>query len=96
MTYHGAEETWAHRIFRRDIPLKGGSSIIDDTIELLRRRSDATEGGGGRRKVTDMMRRGVMTFMERVVLADKAKRHGAWATEIRSHTSFLPGPASPN
>lgn len=73
ITYHGAEETWAHRIFRRDIPLKGGSSVIDDTIELLRRRSDSAEGGVGRRKVTDMMRRGVMTFMERVVLADRAK-----------------------
>ena len=73
ITYHGTEETWAHRIFRRDIPLKGGSSVIDDTIELLRRRSDAAEGGLGRRKVTDMMRRGVMTYMERVVLADRAK-----------------------
>lgn len=73
ITYHGAEETWAHRIFRRDIPLKGGSSVLDDTIELLRRRSDTAEAGGGRRKVTDMMRRGVMTFMERVVLADRAK-----------------------
>jgi hypothetical protein len=73
VTYHGEEETWANRIFRRDIPLRGGPTLIDDTIELLRRRAGGPENSGGRRKVTDMMRRGIMTFMERSVLADKAR-----------------------
>lgn len=72
-SYHGQEEMWAHRIFRRDIPLKGGSSVLDETLEILRRRSGGPESNGGRRKITDMMRRGVMTYMERVVLADKAQ-----------------------
>lgn len=72
VTYNGEEQTWANRIFRRDIPLRGGASLIDQTIELLRRRSGGPEMGGGRRKVSDMMRRGVMTFMERAVLADRA------------------------
>jgi hypothetical protein len=72
VTYNGEEQTWANRIFRRDIPLRGGSSLVDDTIELLRRRAGGPEMGGGRRKITDMMRRGVMTFMERAVLADRA------------------------
>jgi hypothetical protein len=73
VTYSGGEETWANRIFRRDIPLRGGSSVIDDTIEILRRRAGGSEASGGRRKVTDMMRRGVMTYMERAILATKAK-----------------------
>jgi hypothetical protein len=72
VTYNGEEQTWANRIFRRDIPIRGGPSVIDETIELLRRRADGSDAGGGRRKVTDMMRRGVMTFMERVVLSHKA------------------------
>lgn len=72
-SYYGQEEMWAHRIFRRDIPLKGGSSVLDDTLEILRRRSGGPDNNGGRRKITDMMRRGVMTYMERAVLADKAQ-----------------------
>ncbi|MGX9118989.1 hypothetical protein ACWTU6_20330 [Mesorhizobium sp. BHbsci] len=72
-SYYGQEEMWAHRIYRRDIPLKGGPSVLDETLEILRRRSGGPENNGGRRKITDMMRRGVMTYMERVVLADKAQ-----------------------
>ncbi len=72
ITYHGEESTWANRIFRRDIPLKGGADILQETIDLLSRRSDK-ENTGGRRKVTDMMRRAVMTYMERIVLADRAQ-----------------------
>ncbi|HJT20632.1 MAG TPA: hypothetical protein VJ746_09185 [Nitrospira sp.] len=73
VTYSGEEQTWANRIFRRDIPLRAGTSLIDETIELLKRRSGAAENGGARRKVTDQLRRGIMTYMERAVLVEKAK-----------------------
>src|SRR5262245_31064015 len=73
VTYYGEEQTWANRIFRRDIPLRGGSSLIDETIELLKRRSGSSEGGGNRRKITDQLRRGIMTYMERAVLVEKAR-----------------------
>jgi hypothetical protein len=80
VTYNGEEQTWANRIFRRDIPLRGGASLIDETIELLRRRSGSPETGGARRKVTDQLRRGIMSYMERAVLTEKARyvAHGAW------------------
>ena len=71
-TYNGEESTWANRIFRRDIPLKGGAGILQETIDLLSRRAEK-EHKGGRRMVTDMMRRAVMTYMERIVLADRAQ-----------------------
>jgi hypothetical protein len=71
VTYHGEEATWANRIFRRDIEFKGGQSVVEQTIDLLAKRSGDKDGG--RRKVTDMMRRAVMTYMERTVLADKTK-----------------------
>lgn len=70
ITYYGDESMWANRIFRRDIPLKGGADILQETIELLSRRAEVARKGG-RRGVTDMMRRAVMTYMERLVLADK-------------------------
>jgi hypothetical protein len=73
VTYNGEEQTWANRIFRRDIPLRGGSSLIDETIELLKRRSGSPETGGGRRKVTDQLRRGIMSYMERAVLTEQAR-----------------------
>lgn len=73
VTYNGAEQTWANRIFRRDIPLRGGASLIDETIELLKRRSGSNETGGSRRKITDQLRRGVMTYMERAILVEKAR-----------------------
>lgn len=73
ITYNGEEQTWANRIFRRDIPLRGGSSLIDETIELLNRRSGGVENGGSRKKITDQLRRGIMTYMERAVLVEKAR-----------------------
>jgi len=73
VTYNGEEQTWANRIFRRDVNLRGGESLIDETIELLKRRSGTPESGGGRKKITDQLRRGIMTYMERTVLADKAQ-----------------------
>jgi hypothetical protein len=73
VSYMGEESTWANRIFRRDIPLKSGHSILDQTIELLSRRAGDKEESSGRRKVSEMMRRGLMTYMERAVLAEKAK-----------------------
>jgi len=72
VTYHGEEQTWANRIFRRDIPLRGGASLIDETIEVLKRRSGAAESGGSRRQITDRLRRGIMSYMERAVLIEKA------------------------
>lgn len=73
VNYGGEEQTWANRIFRRDIPLRGGASLIDDTIELLKRRSGASEVGGSRKMVTDRLRRGIMTYMERTVLVERAR-----------------------
>ncbi len=72
VTYNGQEQTWANRIFRRDIELRGGASLIDETIELLKRRSGSAENGGSRKQITDRLRRGIMTYMERAVLVEKA------------------------
>lgn len=72
-SYNAQEESWAHRIFKRDIRIDPGSNMVEETLNLLKRRSPDDTTGQKPKAVTDMMRRGVMTFMERQVLADALK-----------------------
>jgi len=41
--------------------------MVEETLKLLRRRSPDQDGTDKPKKITDMMRRGVMTFMERQI-----------------------------
>jgi hypothetical protein len=70
VSYNSQEESWAHRIFKRDIRVQPDADMVDETLKLLKRRSPDEDGKDKPKRVTDMMRRGVMTFMERQVLAD--------------------------
>lgn len=72
-SYNAHEESWAHRIFKRDIRVDPGANMVEETLNLLKRRSPDDTTGQKPKAVTDMMRRGVMTFMERQVLADALK-----------------------
>lgn len=66
---YGREEScWGHRIFKRDIRVQPGADMVEETLRLLRRRSPDQDGSDKPKKISDMMRRGVMTFMERKVL----------------------------
>lgn len=70
LNYHGDSGTWGHRIFRRDVRLQDGR-LVEDAIAILERRA-AEDDDNPQRNVTDMLRRGVMSFGERAVLAHKA------------------------
>ncbi len=70
VSYNADEESWAHRIFKRDIRVQPGADMVEETLKLLKRRSPDADGKDKPRRVTEMMRRGVMTFMERQVMAD--------------------------
>lgn len=70
VSYNAEEESWAHRIFKRDIRVQPGADMVEETLKLLKRRSPDEDGKDKPRRVTEMMRRGVMTFMERQVMAD--------------------------
>jgi hypothetical protein len=70
VSYNAEEESWAHRIFKRDIRVKPGTDMVEETLKLLKRRSPDEDAKDKPRRVTEMMRRGVMTFMERQVMAD--------------------------
>ncbi len=73
VSYKAEEEAWGHRIFKRDIRVQPGADMVQETLELLERRSPNQEGKSKPRRVTDMMRRGVMTYMERQILAGSLK-----------------------
>jgi hypothetical protein len=72
-SYNAEEESWAHRIFKRDIRFQPGRGIVEETLDLLKRRSPDHDGKDKPKKISDMMRRGVMTFMERQILAESLK-----------------------
>ena len=69
ISYNGDEGTWSHRLFRRD--LRGAAeSPIDEALELLELRDRrASVGVDDRRdRLTELGRRGIMTYAERAVL----------------------------
>lgn len=70
VSYRGEEETWAHRVFRRDVSMKPDGDLLERTMELLESRSSKTSST---RAVTERLRRAIMTYMERVVLAEKSR-----------------------
>ena len=75
VAYHGDQSTWSHRIFRRDMRVRGPGSVEDQVMEFLDRRH--RRGGIGqpsqRDQMSDMFRRAIMTFAERAVLADHSQ-----------------------
>ena len=74
VSYKSEEESWAHRIFKRDIRVQPEMDMVEETLKLVRRRSP-DEDGNKAKKVTDMMRRGIMSFMERQILANLRSKH---------------------
>lgn len=68
VSYKAQEESWAHRIFKRDIRITPDADIVEETLKLLKLRSP-DEDNNKQRKITSMMTRGIMTFMERQILA---------------------------
>ncbi|WP_426343933.1 hypothetical protein ACN9MU_00030 [Pseudoduganella sp. R-32] len=68
VSYRAQEESWAHRVFKRDIRITPEADIVEETLKLLKLRSP-DEDNNKQRKITSMMTRGVMTYMERQILA---------------------------
>jgi len=73
VSYQGDQGTWVQRLFRRDLRV-GGQDPVEETIELLERRKKRNDSDGGtpRDKMTQLGRRGIMTYAERAVLLKKS------------------------
>jgi hypothetical protein len=73
----GEEGAWTHRVFRRELRAKGPDVSRDEVLDALMRRRgrgglgqpDKTRKEG---RISELLGRGLMTYAERVVLADHA------------------------
>jgi hypothetical protein len=73
ISYSGEEGTWSHRLFRRD--LRGTSTDpVEEARQLLelRDRRAAVGQASGQDRLSELGRRGLMTYAERAVLAREA------------------------
>jgi hypothetical protein len=71
VSYRGDQGSWVHRLYRRDLRL-GGNDPVAETLDVLEQRQKRASYDAGSRKdkLSELARRGVMTFAERSVLMD--------------------------
>ncbi len=69
VSYRGDQGSWVHRLYRRDLRL-GGSDLVKETLDILEQRQKRSgfDSSGRKDKLSDLARRGIMTFAERTVL----------------------------
>lgn len=69
VSYRGDQGSWVHRLYRRDLRL-GGIDPVAETLDILeqRQKRGGYDGASRKDKLSDLARRGVMTFAERLVL----------------------------
>lgn len=74
VSYLGEHGSWVQRLFRRDLRVRG-LDPVEEAVAVLERRA-ARAGFGqpsARDKLTELGRRGIMTYAERAVLLRKSK-----------------------
>jgi hypothetical protein len=77
VSYQGDQGSWLHRLFRRDLRQRDGD-VVAQTLELLERRQQraAFDHSNRRDQLSDLARRGIMTYAERAVLVHRST--AAW------------------
>jgi hypothetical protein len=73
VSYAGEQGSWVQRLYRRDLRARG-KDPVEEAIAVLERR-EARSGVGQPEKqdqLSELARRGIMSFSERAVLLDKA------------------------
>jgi hypothetical protein len=72
-SYQGDRGSWVHRMYRRDLRLKG-LDPVEETLEILNRRRERSsfEGASRREALSELARRGIMAYAERAVLLHKS------------------------
>lgn len=70
--YGGTSGTFAQRLFRRDMSIKGGNAF-QEAREFIENRQNRFGAGGQKDHMTELARRCIRTLAERLVLMDKAK-----------------------
>jgi hypothetical protein len=73
VSYDGSQGSWVHRLFRRDLRA-GMPDPVDEALELLerRRRRAGFDASSPRDGLSELARRGIMTYAERAVLLGRS------------------------
>lgn len=74
VSYQGDQGSWVQRLFRRDLRVGGRDPVADALAVLEHRRNRDLDNptGSGRDKLSELARRGIMTYAERAVLLTKS------------------------
>ena len=78
VAYRGDQSTWSHRLYRRDMRVRGRATVEEEIMEFLdrRQRRGGLDQPSQRDQMSDLFRRAIMAFAERAVLADRST--AAW------------------
>lgn len=73
VSYHGEQGSWVHRLFRRDLRLRG-EDPVQEALEMLERRRDRDAIGveSRRSQMSELTRRSIMAYAERAILLEKS------------------------
>jgi hypothetical protein len=73
VSYSGDQGSWVQRLYRRDLRM-GGLDPVDEALEILGRRHERAgfDASSRRDTLSDLGRRGIMTYAERAVLLRKS------------------------
>lgn len=74
VSYHRDQGSWVHRLYRRDLRATA-LDPVEEALQVLERRQKRTgfDVHSHRDKLTDLARRGMMTYAERAVLFHKSE-----------------------
>lgn len=73
VSYHGEQGSWVHRLFRRDLRLRG-EDPVQEALEMLERRKNRDGIGveNRRNQLSELTRRSIMAYAERAILLEKS------------------------
>lgn len=73
VSYQGDQGSWAQRLYRRDLRASTGNAL-DDLMALLENRAQRGNTDNDERgRLSELARRGIMTYAERAILARKSQ-----------------------
>ncbi len=74
VSYAGEQGAWVHRLYRRDLRLRG-MNPVDEALAILERRQAQTDSDGSnqRNRLTELGRRGITAYAERAVLLKRSQ-----------------------
>lgn len=71
VSYNGQQGAWAHRLYRRDLRTRM-TDPVDEVLAVLERRERRESIGQEGETLSELARRGIMTYAERAILREKS------------------------